>query len=162
MVHRRVSFLQHHRHVSCGRHRLALCMKRRPQRQHQALSIFPLPFLTSFAAMGSINHDLRRGRKVTSRITFDVYKHVATIGNELFRRLYRISFPQFETLVRLTKPYLQSLMHRSSIYTAIVSTEVQICVTLRILADASYLDVDWPYGIGRSTTYAVFSKLYRL
>lgn len=120
---------------------------------------FPLIFLGSFSAIGTHKHDLRRGWKVSSRITFNVYKHVATIGREPFRRLYRITYLQFETLFRLTKPYLQSSIQRSSIYATIVSTEVKLCVTLRILAGASYLDVRWPYRIGRSTTYLVFWQL---
>ena len=158
MVFRPMPILQKYRHASHSMHCLVRSIKRRPQRQYQALSVLLFILMSSFAAVGIPKQDFRGGRKVASRITFDDHKHLETIGHEFFRKLYRISYLQFKSLVSLVKPSLKFSIQRSSMHAAVVSTEVKLCVTLRILPGASYLDVGWPYGIGRSTTYAVFRQ----
>lgn len=102
--------------------------------------------------------DKRKNRTVREREQFNFDKHVLSIGDDHFQRLYRLTRQQFNKMCHLISPILSRRVKRNTDKAATVPVEVMLCVTLRILAGASYLDVGWPYGIGSTTTYQVFTQ----
>lgn len=95
---------------------------------------------------------------VVPRDRFDFMKHVHDLTEVQFTRMYRMSFDQFMSLRNDIQPMCKRRQRRNAYLARAVSTEVMLCVTLRILAGASYLDVSWPYGISTSTVYSVFHE----
>lgn len=71
-------------------------------------------------------------------------QHVIDIGQDLFHRLYRVPHVQFLALRELIAENAQPNINRPAGIANTVDIDVRLCITLRILAGASYLDVSWP------------------
>lgn len=99
-----------------------------------------------------------RSRTGSTREDFDLDEHLDTIGEDLFTRLYWLSLPQFRDLCSELRPELARKQNRKNCYCSTKSVETMLCITMRILAVASYLDAGWADGLSISSTYAFFHK----
>jgi len=150
-----VSFLPRHFERLARRSASIRKLTKSDRRKTKAFQVF-LPFLllTTTSAVAN-SFDLRKGRIITKRREFDLSDHIIEIGEDLFKRLYRVDVRQFKQLCDLLKPHLERRHNRTG-PGATKGVKTMLCTTLRILAGASYLDVRWPYGVARSTTYTIF------
>lgn len=94
---------------------------------------------------------------VYKRKRFCMRSHVEELTGRQFVRMYRMNYNTFSNLKTLIAPACHRGERHNSQTAPAVSVDVMLCVTLRVLAGASYLDVSWPYGIAISTVYLVFN-----
>ena len=87
-----------------------------------------------------------------ARVRLDWETHVAGLSSTEFRRLYRLSWDNFNMVLDTIRPALQTKACDPT--GAPISAEIKLAATLRFLAGSNYLDIGLIYGInGRSTFY---------
>ena len=90
------------------------------------------------------------------RKRLDWEEHMKTFESDTaFMKYYKVSPTQFRELVEMLRPHCES----DSKYHHTVSTELQLSVTLRMLAGGSYMDIRRLHGLGRSSVYAYFERV---
>lgn len=95
---------------------------------------------------------------VLQRHSFEFGKHVPSIVDEIFKRLYGLTARKFTILFYRLTTILSRRFCRRADRNATISIEYMLYVTLRISAGATYLIFECPYVIGSSTAYLVFSQ----
>ena len=90
---------------------------------------------------------------------FDFEEHCNRLSEQYFTRLYRVTKDEFHTLCRLIETKCNPLIARQNIKYLSISTTTALCVTLRLLEGASYLDLAWTYGISPPSVYRAFHKI---
>lgn len=95
---------------------------------------------------------------VHPRKKFNMSKHMRQLTGQQFLRMYRMNVESFMKLKIVIEPLCTRQQRVQCTHAPAVSVDVMLCVSLRLLAGASYLDVSWPYGIGVSTVYEIFEQ----
>lgn len=93
------------------------------------------------------------------RDTFNYDVHCDQLCSKFFRRLYRVSKCQMRLLCALISEFCTRKQSRPNSKIPAIPVETMLCVTMRLLAGASYLDVSWPYGISVPSVYVVFDEV---
>lgn len=96
----------------------------------------------------SRSRDLRWGMVVVIRDDLNLDEHIANIGFVHFTRLYRLSPLHFVRLCNRLRLHLSRTRSRQNCAKSTQNVETMLCITMRILAGASYLDIGWPYSVG--------------
>ena len=92
------------------------------------------------------------------RSRLDWEDHVFKLNHEgMFERKYRMSQKAFENLVSLIQPIIDYDENKNRY--ALVSVQVMLAITLRLLAGGSYLDVYENYGVCFKTLYGLRDKV---
>ena len=102
--------------------------------------------------------DGRSSREVRPRTEFNFNNHFASLGTKKFKRLYRLSRESFREVHRLIEDKLKRTKIKKESFCRTLKARVIQCITMRILANAIYLDVGWPYGVGDTTVYELFQE----
>lgn len=137
---------------------LRRAIRTKNKRKLAALIALPSVVLGVTIQGSMLSSDGRRNRIFKPRKLFSFQDHVESLEPQFFRRLYRVSVAQFQNLCEYVTPYLRKHVTREAGTANTASIEVHLCITLRMLAGASYLDVGWPYGIGSATVYTIFQQ----
>lgn len=93
------------------------------------------------------------------RETFNFELHSAQLPDNMFRRLYRLSKKQMRLLTAIISDDCIRSQKRLKTVMPAIGVETMLCVSMRLLAGASYLDVSWPYGISVSSVYEIFQEV---
>ena len=133
-------------------------MDRMNRTQKAALSLFSFTILTPALHAFPLDSDDRRNRVVKERRLFSFSNHFESIVQIFFQRLCKVTFAQFRELCTLLRPYIEKRITRTAGRGNTPSVEVRLCITLRQLRGASYLDVGWPCGVGKATVYTIFEE----
>lgn len=110
--------------------------------------------MTATLAVANYVH-LRKVRIITKRRELNLNDLIIEVGDDLFKRLYRFVVLQFKQFFGLLKPNLERRHNRTG-SGATNDVENRLLITLRMLAGASYLDVQWTYKVASSTIYKIF------
>eukprot|EP00808_Paulinella_micropora_P010168 g38690.t1 len=88
----------------------------------------------------------------SKRHRMDWETRVASLSDRRFKRRYRVTKEQFDTLLSRLRPELEVACAKAHCY-ASVAPELQLSMNLRFLAGGSYLDIADLHGVGESTFY---------
>eukprot|EP00808_Paulinella_micropora_P017359 g52927.t1 len=88
----------------------------------------------------------------SKRHSMDWETRVASLLDRRFKRRYRVTKEQFDTLLSRLRPELEVACAKAHCY-ASVAPELQLSMTLRFLAGGSYLDIADLHGVAESTFY---------
>lgn len=94
------------------------------------------------------------------RTRFDFSAHADTLTDRQFKRLYRVSKSEFDDLMPVLFPAHDPAPIRLHNRRAI-DPRIRLAVFMRVLAGAQTLDLFWPYHIGQSSVYNVFTDVLR-
>lgn len=98
----------------------------------------------------------RRGNFNRGKLVW--WQHLRNFANEAeFRRYYKITRSEFDDLCRQVEPFIATRSHKQT-KTALCA-RVQLSITLRLLAGASYLDMMVIHKVAKATVYSVFNKV---
>lgn len=118
----------------------------------EASKIYLIRFCKYWLHMQS---EIAMRNRVVWRQSFSFEEHSEQLEDKFFRRLYRITKRQMKELCSLISEKCTRKQPRPNT----ITVETMVCITMRILAGASYLDVSWPYGVSVPSVYKIFHEV---
>jgi DDE superfamily endonuclease len=148
--------------------RLGRVLRRSPTAREHLLQV-----VTDAVAEECINMALRNAVKETTllrqadhhiprrffqREPLDFGVHSESLTETYFKRLYRTSKEEFNSLLSLIESDLRRSRTRPLGIASSADPRVMLAVTMRYLAGAKVLDIGWPYRLGDTTFYSLLDE----
>jgi hypothetical protein len=112
----------------------------------------------SFTQTEGLRKPLRR-QSTLRRIRPSFVSICCYLSAEEFTSCFRIPREAFQEQLTILKPNLESIARRAKNGSGgLVEPDIRLAILLRILAGASYIDLQLIFRIGRSTVFSVFNS----